>query len=70
MYRVEVNATTGEVLEIELTPEEVKEREAFIATVEARKQAEAQAEADKAIAKSALLTKLGITEDEAKLLLS
>ena len=32
--------------------------------------AAAQAEADKATAKAALLTKLGITEDEAKLLLS
>ena len=30
----------------------------------------AQAEADKATAKAALLTKLGITEEEAKLLLS
>ena len=70
MYRVEVNATTGEVLEIELTPKEIADREAMIAAKEAEKAAKAQAEATKAAEKTALLAKLGITDDEAKLLLS
>ena len=39
------------------------------AAVEAIKQEEAQAEATKAAARQALLNKLGITEDEARLLL-
>lgn len=70
MKRFEVNATTGEVLEIELTPKEIAEREAMIAAKEAQKIAEETAEATKAAEKAALLAKLGITEDEAKLLLS
>jgi hypothetical protein len=69
MKRFEVNATTGEVLEIELTPKEVKEREAMIAAKEAERTAKAEAETQKAIEKAALLAKLGITEDEARLLL-
>ena len=60
------DATTGEVIEREMTAEEIaKGLEA-----DALLQAEREAEADKAIAKSALLEKLGITEEEAKLLLS
>jgi hypothetical protein len=47
------------------TPEEVEAIEARLAEVEAEK----QALADKAAAKDALLERLGITEDEAKLLL-
>lgn len=67
--RIEVNCTTGEVLEIELTDEEVAQREADAAAhaaLEAEKEAEAQAKAD---AKTALLAKLGITSEEAALLL-
>ncbi len=67
--RVEVNCTTGEVLEIELTDEEVAELEAAQAQAEldrAAKEAEAQAKAE---AKAALLERLGITADEAALLL-
>ena len=63
----EFNALTGEetITERDETVAEKKEREAFIA-----KQAQLAAEAEaKATQKAALLDRLGITEDEAKLLL-
>lgn len=62
-----VDAKTGEetFIEVEETAAEIKIREAFEA--EALK-AKAEAEAN-AIAKSALLERLGITADEAKLLI-
>ena len=60
------NVETGEIIEREMTAEELAslqaEAEAF--------QAEKEAEATKAIEKAALLQRLGINEDEAKLLLS
>lgn len=67
--RIEVNCTTGEVLEIELTDAEVAEL-----AYQAELAAEAKAEedriaAEKAAAKAALLDRLGITADEAALLL-
>jgi hypothetical protein len=62
----EHNVETGEIIEREPTAEEI----ANIAKMQAKRKviedAEAQAQADKA----ALLAKLGITADEAKLLLS
>ncbi len=70
MKRVEVNATTGEVLEIELTPKEIADREAMIAAKEAEKAAKAQAEATKAAEKIAVLAKLGLTAEEVEALLS
>jgi hypothetical protein len=67
---IEVNCATGEVVERPLTAEELAQREADAAAFAAKKAEEdAQAAAD-AEAKAALLTKLGITEDEAKLLLA
>jgi hypothetical protein len=69
MFRVEHNVTTGEILQIELTPKEIKEREAMIAAKQAQKNAEIEALEAKAAEKAALLVKLGITEDEARLLL-
>lgn len=60
------NVETGEITEREATAEELAQRE--IDEIEA--QAVAQDQATKAAAKAALLAKLGITEDEAKLLLS
>jgi hypothetical protein len=68
--RVEINCTTGEVLEIELTDAEVAAREAQAAIAEQEKAAEEAAAAARAIAKAALLDRLGITADEAKLLLA
>ena len=68
--RIEVNCETGEVQEIELTDEEVAERETMAAKAEADRLVLEAEEAAKAAAKSELLAKLGISEDEAKLLLS
>ena len=68
--RIEVNCTTGEVLEIELTDEEVAELKAEQAQYEVERQAKEAADAEKATAKAALLKRLGITADEAALLLS
>ena len=67
---IEVNCTTGEVIERPLTAEEIAANEAAAAEAEAdRKAAEAEAEA-KAQAKAELLAKLGITAEEAALLLA
>ena len=67
--RIEVNCTTGEVLEIELTDAEVAEL-AYQAELAADQKAEDERiAAERATAKAALLERLGITADEAKLLL-
>jgi hypothetical protein len=60
------NAETGEVIEREMTTQELAQREADQLVTAARLQAEAEA----ATAKAALLDRLGITAEEAKLLLS
>ena len=57
------NVTTGEIEIQEMTAQQIAQRETDDATKNA-------AEAQKAAEKAALLTKLGITDDEAKLLLS
>ena len=68
--RIEVNCTTGEVLEIELTDAEVAEL-AYQAELAADQKAEDdRIAAERATAKAALLERLGITDDEAKLLLA
>jgi len=61
-----VNAETGEEVIRDMNAQELAELE----TDKAAAVAKATAEAEKAANKSALLTRLGITEDEAKLLLS
>ena len=67
--RIEVNCTTGEVLEIELTDAEVAEL-AYQAELAADKKAEEdRIAAERATAKAALLERLGITANEAALLL-
>ena len=68
--RIEVNCETGEVQEIELTAEEVATLEAAAAEAKAAQEAAEEEARAKATAKADLLEKLGITEDEAKLLLS
>jgi hypothetical protein len=69
MKRIEHNVETGEVLEIELTPVEIAEFETIYAqTAKENEVAQAEAQA-KAAQRQALLDKLGITEDEARLLL-
>jgi len=62
----EANVSTGEIIERDATQIEISILES-LANLETE---QAQAEAAKAHEKSALLAKLGITEDEAKLLLS
>ena len=67
--RIEVNCTTGEVLEIELTDEEVAQREADAAVHAAEQSAREAEEAAKATARAAILDRLGLTADEAAILL-
>jgi leucyl aminopeptidase (aminopeptidase T) len=65
-----INCETKEQIEVELTDEEIAQLEADRAKAEADKaQAQADAEA-KAEAKADLLERLGITAEEAALLLS
>ena len=59
------NAITGEYSEREATANEMKEHADRVTDFEA----EAEAQAAKALAREALLTRLGITSEEAQLLL-
>ncbi len=61
----EHNIETGEIIEREMDAKELAQYEADKLKAEARQAVEAKKAADKA----ALLEKLGITEDEARLLL-
>lgn len=61
-----VNCETQEEIQRDMTAEELAQWEADQAEAEAEAQTKAKAKA----AKAALLEKLGITEEEAKLLLS
>ena len=66
--RIEINCTTGEIQEIPLTQAELDQRETDRIAYEmeqSNKEAEATA---KAVARTALLARLGITEEEAELL--
>jgi hypothetical protein len=68
--RIEINCATGVESIIELTDAEVAQMQVdAAAAAERRAEEDAKAEAD-AVAKAALLDRLGITADEAKLLLS
>lgn len=60
------NAETGEIIEREMNAEEL----AQLGVDKAKAQAEAATKAEAEAARAALLAKLGITEEEAKLLLS
>lgn len=68
--KIVVNCETGQVSEIELTAEEIAQREADAIAYAKAKADEEQLAAEKAEAKAALLERLGITADEAALLLS
>jgi len=65
MIRVEHNVETGEILEVQLSAKEVKELEK-VAADRLADIAKLQAKAD---SKAALLERLGITAEEAQLLL-
>lgn len=71
MYKEKIiDVTTGEETWRDYTPAEIAEVEKAQAEAEKLKQERQKEEAESSAAKSALLAKLGITEDEAKLLLS
>ena len=64
-----VDCSTGVTTEVELTAEEIAQREAdaaAFAEAKAKEEAEAQAKAE---ARAVILERLGLTEDEAKVLL-
>jgi len=63
-----INCETGEQTEVELTAEEIAQREADAKAYEADKKTQEVIAASKAKAKAELLKKLGITEAEAELL--
>jgi hypothetical protein len=65
-----INCETGEQTEVELTAEEIAQREADAAKAEADRVAKEAEDKAKAKAKAELLAKLGITAEEAALLLS
>ena len=60
------NTETGEIIERDMTPEELAQHQKDLTNAET----EQIKKQEKAAAKKALLEKLGITADEAKLLLS
>ena len=69
MHIIEHNVETGEIKQIELSPSEIKVYEA-----EAKKYAEESAkrlaeQTQKVADRAALLARMGLTEDEARLLL-
>jgi hypothetical protein len=65
-----INCETKEQTEVELTDEEIAQLEADRAKAEADKAAKEAEDAAKAEAKAELLDRLGITAEEAKLLLA
>jgi len=67
--RVEVNCTTGETSIIELTDAEIAQMEADAAAAETQRKADEKAAADKAATRAAILDRLGLTADEAAILL-
>ena len=67
--KIIVNCETGEVSEVELTAEEIKQREADAIAYAKAKADEEQAAAEKAEAKSAIAERLGLTEAELAILL-
>ena len=68
--KVIVDCSTGETTEVELTAEEIADLETAQKAAESERVEREAKEAADAIAKSALLKKLGITQEEARLLLS
>ena len=67
--KIIVNCETGEVQELELTADEVAQREADAAAYAAQKAQEDADKQAKADAKAAIATRLGLTSDELATLL-
>lgn len=70
LIALEVNCETGETIERPLTADEIAQREADAAAFAAQQAAAEADAAAKAEARTALLERLGMTADEAALLLS
>lgn len=70
LTKIIVDCSTGVVAEVPLTGEEIEQREVDAAAAATAKAEEDAKAASDAVAKDALLIKLGITADEAKLLLA
>jgi hypothetical protein len=68
--KIVIDCSTGQVQEIDLTTEEIEQREADALAYEQAKSAEDQAKADKEAARQAVLAKLGLTAEEAAALLA
>jgi hypothetical protein len=69
-HKVIVDCSTGETTEVELTAEEIADQEAAQKAAEVEAKAQKVIDDAKATAKTALLDKLGITAEEAQLLLA
>ena len=69
MHKLVVDCSTGITTEVELTAEEIAQREADAAAYAEQKAQEEADKAAKAEAKAAILEKLGLTEEEAVVLL-
>jgi hypothetical protein len=69
-HKVIVDCSTGETTEVELTAEEIKEQEVAQKAAEAERVKLDAEKAANAILKAKVLDRLGLTEAEAKLLLS
>jgi hypothetical protein len=67
--KIIVNCETGEVQELELTADEVAQREADAKAYAAQKAAEDADKVAKADAKAAIATRLGLTADDLATLL-
>ena len=67
--KIIVDCSTGVVEEVELTEEELAQREADRIAFEAAEAARLAEEAEKAARRAEILERLGLTEDEAKLIL-
>lgn len=65
-----INCETGEQTEVPLTKAEAEQLATEQAEIEAQRLASENAETEKTAARQTLLEKLGITENEARLLLS
>lgn len=68
--KIVVDCSTGIATEVELSQEEISQMEADAAKAEANRVAAEEEAALKAAQKAELLAKLGISEEEAKLLLA
>jgi hypothetical protein len=65
----EVNCETGEAIERELTDAEIAQRKIDAAAAETQRKLNEKAAVDKATARQTILDRLGLTADEAAILL-